>query len=249
MLIKAAQYSANLLFRVSPSVYRPFYFSYKRWSDAYLLSLLQKDVKPGDTALDIGANIGFFSMELAAMCGKAGKVYAFEPDPDNFRELQKTVGHLPQVSLHNKAVGAENGTLTLYRSSLLNVDHRTYQSSENIQQISVEAVALDSFFDHETRVNVIKMDIQGFEYFALQGMKRILQEQKPLIVSEFWPWGLQQSGSSSTDVFDLLHDTGYDIFLIKAKEARLEPLKRINLGQLKTEEASYYNIFAQAYNH
>jgi FkbM family methyltransferase len=79
-------------------------------------------VKPGMIVLDIGSNIGFYSLRLAKLTGSKGEVHCFEPDRDNFKHLQNTVQQMKHVHLNNAAVSDKDGELTIYTSHRLNVD-------------------------------------------------------------------------------------------------------------------------------
>lgn len=177
--------------------------------------LLKTLVRDGDTVLDIGAHIGYFTLLIAGLTGESGRVIAFEAHPDNAALLQKTMtesGH-SNVIIENKAVTSRTGPLHLFAAREGTVDHRTTGALKGPGRIAIEGVALDDYFPAHAKVNVIKMDIQGAEAHALLGMERLIARQDRLaLISEFEPWGLGQSGIGARGYVDILHDFGFTIY-------------------------------------
>jgi len=116
--------------------------------------------------VDIGANIGYYTLIFARLVGEQGRVFAFEPDPANFSLLAKNVAvnNYHNVELIQKAVSDQTGNARLYLSPKSTVDHRIYSSNDNRKFIDVEAVRLDDYFlDNNGKIDFIKMDIQGLK--------------------------------------------------------------------------------------
>jgi FkbM family methyltransferase len=191
--------------------------------------LLTERVNAGDTVLDIGANIGYYTLIAADLVGPDGRVYAFEPDPGNFDLLEKNVrlNAFTNVVLVNKAVSNADGEARLYLADGNWGWHRIYETPDARGHIPTELVALDSFFDDEDLgANlVIKLDIEGAEVGAVQGMSRLIQRHRCVtLFTEFLPHGLEQFGSSDREYFDLLRDLGFTIHHINNRTEQLEPL-------------------------
>jgi len=183
--------------------------------------------------LDIGANIGFYTKILSELVGETGKIYAFEPDKKNFSHLQKNAGNLKNVDLINKAVSDKTGTITLYQSDLLNVDHKTYETADYTSKTEIESVAMDDIIPNK-KVDFIKIDIQGFEYFAFQGMKEIFKQNKDLkIIAELYPYGLNNSGIKVDEFVSFLRNSNFYIY--KMAENTLTILTDEDVKQLNTE--------------
>ena len=136
---------ASLLYKYAYPLYRRLYFNFKNRKDLYNLQLADQIIKPGNIVLDIGANVGFYGRHFAKCVGSGGKVYCFEPDIINFKHLRKELKGISNVNLVPMAVAAESGTLTLYTSDLLNIDHRTYQPEHYSSKYEVEKVSIDEF--------------------------------------------------------------------------------------------------------
>lgn len=174
-------------------------------------------LKEGDVFVDVGANVGYFTLVASEAVGMAGKVFAFEPEPGNFSLLQKNVqlNKCANVCCEQKAVVKANQSIQLYLSSFNYGDHRIFKSGDDEnynrgqqrQHIQVEGVALDTYFPPGTRIDFIKMDVQGAEYFALQGMQRLLRENPNVrLIMEFWPHGLREAGVEPSALLDKMDE-------------------------------------------
>lgn len=139
--------------------------------------------------LDIGAHIDYYALIAAKLVGKKGRVYAFEPDPFNFSLLKKNVkkNKYSNVVLVDAAVSDKQGKIKLFLSAENKGDHRVYDSSDNRKFHIVNAINLDNYFKKYTgRIDVIKMDIQGGEEKALEGMKGVIQKNPTVtLITEF----------------------------------------------------------------
>ena len=182
--------------------------------------LVSNLLKEGNVFVDVGANIGYFTLLASAAVGKTGKVFAFEPEPNNYSLLQKNVkvNRCGNVNCERKAVTNADQLLELHLSDFNYGDHRIYQSHDDEGynhghervRTQIQGVALDNYFSPGTRIDLLKMDVQGAEYFALQGMKRLLNDNPHIIlILEFWPHGLQQAGIQPTSLLQELADLGF----------------------------------------
>ena len=207
---------------------------------------MKSSVKQGDTVLDVGANIGFVSRVLSKCVGTNGRVFAFEPDTENFSHLQKELKSLSNVTTIQAAVSDKQGTITVYRSPMLNVDHRTYPIDGYTSKEDVKCVTIDGFLPDDTAVTFIKMDIQGFEFTALQGMTRTLQQNcgHLKMLMELWPASLKKANSSALQVFDFLTQLGYDMYLMEEKKT-----SHLTRGQIIEKndlpDDIYYNVLVK----
>jgi len=242
----------NILFRNFFPLYNILYPRFKNRQDAEEIEFLSKTIKPGDTILDIGANIGFYSKILAGLTGPAGKVYCFEPDSVNFSHLlrntktidSKTHGTIIPI---NKAVAETTKTLKLYTSKLLNVDHRTYKVDNFENEISIPATSIDDFVSSSGNVKVdfIKMDIQGFELSALKGMVNTLRANPEIcILMEFWPYGLTKAGTPFEDFFLFFKDNALKLFKLDGISAIPFDKAQLPATELHTE-GYYFNLLVK----
>jgi len=210
--------------------------------------LLQKEIKPGDVVLDIGANIGYYTLIFARLVGERGKVFAFEPDPVNFALLQKNVemnGYQNVVLIH-KAVSNKTGACRLFLSDINRGDHRVYDSNDGRPSIDIEVIELDTYFEHyDGRFDFIKIDIQGSEWAAVQGMKSLIQRHERIkMVSEFWPFGLKKFGVAAADYLDLLLKLGFRLYEIDRQQENLTQADPVHLLHTYVPDKEHFtNLF------
>lgn len=236
----------NFLYKHAFAVYRPMYYGFKKRQDRFEIELLKKYVKPGSTVLDIGANIGFYADILSNLVGAEGMVHCFEPDATNFKYLQKAVGAKKNILLNQKAVGAKTEVLKFYTSPNLNVDHRSYEPEEYESVTEVAAISVDDYLaGHSRKIDVIKIDIQGFEMQALSGMQHCLKNNEHIVlISEFWPYGLRKAGSSINAYFEALVAYGFIVYLME--NSALKKLSSADVQAMSDlGEEHYFNILAQ----
>ena len=231
----------NKVYKHGFPIYRPLYAAYKAYGDRVERQLLKKVLFPGAVVVDAGANIGIYSQFLSRCVGPTGAVHSFEPSPDNFKRLSAATGKLPNVRLLQAAVGERSGESKLYISDKLNVDHRTYKADGDSRRVvPIEMVALDDYFKPSQRVDLIKMDIQGYELHALRGANRVLQENLDInLLLEFWPSGLKQAGVHWEELVQMLQ--GFSMELTLVRSYGLIPFDARNV---RSETSWYVNLFA-----
>jgi FkbM family methyltransferase len=236
----------NYLYNHCYGLYKLIYPVMKNRQDAYEISLMKSSIKSGDTVLDIGANIGFMSRVLSKCVGVSGCVYAFEPDAENYMHLEKALKSFSNVKTIRAAVSDRQGVITVYKSPMLNVDHRTYPVDDYTAKEDVSCVAIDEFLPKDTAVTFIKIDIQGFEYTALQGMRRTLEQngERLKMIMELWPAGLKKAGASALQVFDFLTQLGYNLYLIEQKKMSLLTREQV-VEKNDLPDDIYFNIFVR----
>lgn len=190
----------------------------KVWEPAET-QLVKKAVKPGDVAVDIGANLGYFTLLFSSLVGPEGRVHAFEPEPGNFALLKRNVeaNRRENVALVNKAVSDKTGKERLYISEENPGGHTIYSAGSR-ESVAVDAVRLDEYFASASpRVDFVKMDIQGAEGGALEGMAPLLRRNERVkILTEFWPEGLRKSGTDPGRFLGLLAADGFSLYDLKA---------------------------------
>lgn len=208
----------NLLYIHLYKIYRPIYFIYKRQSNRLLIRIIKKHIRPNSVILDIGANIGFYSLLFSKLNGKKGLVLAFEPDETNFSHLQESTRNNENIQIFKYAVSNVTEEIQLYLSTKLNVDHHTFDDGENRESKKVQSVSIDDFLNlyyPQLSVDFIKIDIQGFDYFALLGMKKtILKTDNLVIVGEYWPYGLHLAKINPENYYNELIDLGFSVSFI-----------------------------------
>ncbi len=180
------------------------------------VDLIRSTLKKGCVCLDIGANIGYWSLVLARVVSKTGKVFSFEPDSDNFKLLTKNieVNGYKNVVLTQKAVYSKTTVIDFYIKADFGVDQRVYDPGDGRKSVKIEAVSIDDFCVKNgiEKVDFIKMDIQGAEAMALKGMRKLVKKSRNLaMLVEFWPTSLKNCGSSGEDFLKLLDNMGFKV--------------------------------------
>lgn len=190
---------------------------------AHLSSLIKWD----DIIIDIGAHIGYFSVIFGKLVGPGGRVYAFEPDPMlcGYLRTNASINNLSNIVIENCAVAEAVGDYPLYYCENTG-DGRIYDSGDGRQRIIVPGVSLHRYFRGATldlddcilfngrarKINLIKMDIQGAEGWALRGMQMLLRRSVEKIIMEFWPTGLKRSGIMPEEILILLNRCGFQFW-------------------------------------
>jgi len=170
-------------------------------------------LKPGQTFVDIGAHIGYYTLLAAEIVGPKGRVFAFEPDPENFALLEaniKAAGVEEYVVAVNAAIGLNHGGKSeLYLSRTNSGDHRLF-ATPGRTHVEVPVLALDRYLSYGD-VDFIKCDTQGYEWAVLAGARNLLQKcpAKIYMLVEFYPSGLCLSGSSGANLLALLEELGF----------------------------------------
>ena len=193
------------------------------------LELVRRHIRPGDTVLDIGGNIGFFAINMAAMVGDGGKVYTFEPSARMADLLERSVAEndfAGRVSVARAAVADQPGRLGLFVSDdLLNLSGSFLVRSEVPPDapgkiVEVPVVQLDSE-PIRRPVTFIKIDVEGAEPLALRGARRILTEDRPTILSELNPSQLARvAACSPADFLAEMKTLGYDCRTLGGRPVR-----------------------------
>ncbi|MCX6926239.1 MAG: FkbM family methyltransferase, partial [Verrucomicrobia bacterium] len=176
-------------------------------------------VKPGDTVLDIGANIGIVSVWLSKLVGKKGSVHAFEPNPEIYATLEKTIQRNQATNIHAHPVAlgakAEQKELRILGGNAGSGSLILNDNQADCKVFSVPVRTLDSIVAQEKleAIRLIKIDVEGFEAEVLRGGLQVLKSIRPQVVLfesvDQWEGRLRDQ-----PVFRLLHDAGYGFFAI-----------------------------------
>ncbi|HKR06347.1 MAG TPA: FkbM family methyltransferase [Bacteroidia bacterium] len=233
--------TASLLFKYAFPIYKIFYYRFKKKQDAFEIELVKNLVKKGDHVLDIGANIGFYSGIISNLVGENGKVHCFEPDELNFKYLSKNVNGKKNIELIKKAIAENDGQILLYTSDQINVENTTYKPEHFESTYAIEKTSVDNYVQQKFPVSFIKMDIQGAELKALEGMKQTLLANKDVVLmTEVWPYGLKNCGNTPEEIINFIQALNLKIFLID--ESSIKELKAEDVQGFKAEETFFYNI-------
>lgn len=154
--------------------------------EPYETQLILRQTKKGNIVIDVGANIGYYTVLLADRIGKTGKIYAFEPDKANFKILKKNVeaNNLKNVEIINVAVGSKAGKIKLHKSKENLGDHKLYGNGKEVKEVKI--IKLDDFLKGK-KIDLMKIDTQGWEPEVVVGSKELIKKNKPTIFLEYSP--------------------------------------------------------------
>jgi len=193
-------------------------------------NLVKNNLKGGDIVLNIGANIGYYALLAARLVGPNGKVFAFEPDLNNFKILKKNIeiNNYKNIIPINKAVSDKTGKAKLYLSNENRGSHRIYEAEDMRKYIEIETIKIDDFFkDKNDKINFILMDIEGSEVAAFNGMKKILKKNKNVkILTEFWDWAIKKAGYDPKKFIEDISKSGFKISYMDEDLKKLVPIEK-----------------------
>jgi FkbM family methyltransferase len=226
------------------------------------IEVFQKHLKTGMTFVDLGANVGFYTFLARSIIGQKGRVFAFEPYPRNAELIRASIGENSfhnNVTLVQAAVSDKNGKASFYLSpdassehSLLELEFRyddaqkekgLGKGQQEKRAITVDVVTVDDYFEKkigDTKVDVIKMDIEGSEYRAFKGMsnKVLRDNDRMILMLEFWPNGFRKDNHDPYEFLETLAKSGFDIQFIDnikhdVRRVGVEEMKRIEKSRIK----------------
>jgi FkbM family methyltransferase len=190
-------------------------------------------IRPGTVVFDVGANLGDVALNLAAMVGPEGKVHAFEPDPVSFTKLTENLAlnAFTNVTTWKLGLGEVPGALTMNVNSPGNRGgNRIASTRPTPESFAIEIDTIDGLVERQdiSRIDLIKIDVEGFELSVLKGARKTLQRLRPKLFVELADRHLQEHGSTSAELIAFLRREGYRVShavtgLELNESSRLEP--------------------------
>jgi FkbM family methyltransferase len=208
------------------------YFTGRYYDQANRL-LAEKVLSPGDTYIDVGANVGLQTMAAARLVGPQGTVIAIEPNPATFALLQAHVriNGFTHVRLLKVGLSDRSGTLRLANDS----NHSgtfTFRNIPNIvESVEVPVVtgdeALTPILNRSTRRILVKIDTEGFEHLVLRGLENLIAWPNVAFVVEVTDEWLRQTSSSAADLYAQMHVQGYQSYGMSVHYTWFRPALRL----------------------
>jgi len=223
------------------------HFEHGQMYEGETFDFISKNLRNGDTFLDIGAHIGFFSIVSSKIVGDFGKVYSFEMNNFNYSHLLAhiRINESKNIVPHNWAVSDKSGVIEFFNNIDNDGGHSLWdcgkhefniKSKENPKSIISYSIAIDDYFDSNRKVNLMKIDTEGAEVLVLKGMQNLLKRDHPIVVAEVNEFGLKQMGFSYNDLRKIMSDIGYRCW-------KLDLPKPIELKEDEKVESDYiYNV-------
>ena len=216
-------YDSSLLIKVNLSDWIQQQIYFVDYSDLNGISYLKKQLKAGNVFIDIGANIGAYSLIASKLVGSNGKVVSFEPVTSICKQLKQNIklNNLTNIVVEPKAVFDKNTTLELFISDHQNMGMSSilHHSHETGEKQSVQAITIDEYVKIKSllKIDFIKLDIEGAEINALRGMKQTILKFSPIILMEISDGILENSTTNSTVIYDFMNELNYTPYNINIK--------------------------------
>jgi len=200
---------------------------------------------PGETVLDVGANVGFLSRLFCRCVGPSGHVLAFEPEPDNLQALRYNLKRYPQAIVHDSALSDHNGSATLYLNRVSGTGNSLVPHELGTRQIRVTCQTMDAFLGQhpEVRPDWVKIDVEGGEFNVLRGMRnmvRLFPDVKLII--ELCPENLGGDKAAGLLVSDL-QGMGFSMQLIRP-DGSTAPFQGVSAHRDALIRQGYVNLFS-----
>ncbi len=185
-----------------------------------LKKFIKDYLKEGDVFLDIGANIGYFSIVASRIVKKEGSVISIEANPSMVDRLitNLELNKANNVQVINKAASNEKGVLEFYIPNINNSGMASLRAQDNSTKINVETIVLDDTLREIKNLDFVKIDIEGAKLIALRGMKSLIIRFNPIIVLELTDEFLKSFNSSSSDLINFLKSLNYCLFSLETGE-------------------------------
>lgn len=201
---------------------------FERKETEIFISLL----KPGMTILDIGANIGYYTLIAAKVIGEKGKIFSVEPEPHNYGLLCKNVNinKYNNVTAINKAISDREGKIKLFLDGNNFGCHSLSISNvkNNMKCVEVECTTLDTLCRENliSCIDLIKVDVEGAEGHVFRKADTVLKQKNLKIFMEFYPDKLENMGMDSAGLLDKLMGYGFRVKMIDEINESIEMLDR-----------------------
>jgi len=172
------------------------------------------EIKPKEDQIivDVGANVGYYTIVLAQKVGKNGKVIAIEPDPETFNILKKNceLNNLANVELHNVAISDQEGSLKFFKSETHSGKSSLVPNSSS-QTITVNSITLDNLLGKNfSQIHWLKIDVEGFEFFVLKGSASILPITQNILI-EVHEEIMRKQNQKPEELIKILTDSGFKV--------------------------------------
>jgi FkbM family methyltransferase len=185
--------------------------------DPSLTGFIESSLGPGDVFIDVGAHVGYFTLLASRQVGPAGAVLSIEPNPLALSQLEQNVArsHLPNVLVEHTACGDSTDRVRLHLHTESNSSMASLSSANATGGLAVEVpcTTLDQLIRRRglTRVDLVKIDVEGAELAVLRGMSTIMRELRPVIVLELEPHLLQGFATTRDAIVRFLADSDYSL--------------------------------------
>jgi FkbM family methyltransferase len=187
-------------------------------------ALLRRLLRPGMRVIDVGANLGYYSVLASRLVGPGGKVLAIEAEPGNFALLERNLAEngCTNVEAFQLALSDAPGRVALHtdRSNRGNPSLVGANVPDRGGAVEVEAMTLDAFLAGRGagRIDLVKMDVQGAEGRVLAGAQALLAQPGLRVLLELWPRGLENAGTDAGAMLRGLASAGFTVQPVESEQ-------------------------------
>lgn len=177
-----------------------------------ILRIIRKNINKDSICLDIGTNIGQHAIFMSLVASE-GTIYAFEPLKLLVNQINDSINknNIKNIQVNNFGLSNISGTQNVYLDNL-NIGRTTFDIRKEAASIEkAEIKIFDEWWEDRSRVDFLKMDVEGYEYYALKGMKNMLEKYHPTMLIEFTPLFYKKMDIRSEDILNFIWDLGYSI--------------------------------------
>lgn len=209
--------------------------------------MVKNNIKRDEIVVDLGAHIGYYTLMMAKLVGQNGKVFAFEPEPRNLKLLYKNieVNSYRNIEVVPKAVSDINGECTLFVGQESFGANKIFKpkktDTQEFEEIKTRTIRLDDYFEglgFLKKISFIKMDIEGSEVRALQGMKNILESNENLkIFTEINRDALEDNNSNFRNMLELLGKYNFKFYISNKKKSEWRKIEIHNFEELMKNDS------------
>lgn len=207
--------------------------------------LIKNIIHEGDVVVDIGGNIGYYTLILSNIVGKRGKVFSFEPGLENFSILEKNImaNNLQNTVIERLAISDVSSKTKLYLAEGPG-GHKIHHSNFCTKNFDVvNSITLDEYYKNNSlrnEIKFIKIDVEGAEFNVLRGMESLLKNEGLKILLEIYGPFIREFGHEPIELFTFLRKNNFKIYSIKKLDLK-KPFTSDNLLELKTHEENKLN--------
>jgi FkbM family methyltransferase len=214
--------------------------------DDLTLAVMERVLDRRSNCVDVGCHQGFFLDNMLSLAPD-GTHYAFEPVPALFRHLQDKYASRPNVMLRDLALSNTSGTISFQvnrdHPGYSGIERRDYPSAgDRVEVVQVGRERLDAVIPVNTRIDFIKIDVEGAELMVLEGAVDQLRRHRPVVVFEHGPEASQHYDTGPEKIFDLLAKCGLRLSLLEAYMAEAAPLGRSDFVQQVDSGSNFYFV-------
>jgi FkbM family methyltransferase len=207
---------------------------------------IRRCLNVGDTFIDVGSNVGYFSIIASQLVGEAGFVYAFEPHEKVFNLLKESVkiNFANNVEISEIALWDEKTELS-FEYKLNSAFSYIIPNLDNSVSSKIQAISFDDYIStkKEFSVKLIKIDVEGAEFKVISGMKETIDRFHPDFIVELVNWSLSRFSSEIKDIFNFFTERGYSIYnlshvLLKSEAEAIQTLEQSVIKNLLFKNTS-----------